>query len=132
MDTKEISQENVKTLVKLGIDTNDIAEVYLSITKRGADISKDTYINNLTEKLKFFQARNNNIVDEQEDKIILKEDVLNMIKRNKDLVIMDIDKKIKPLCDKLDSYYFMNTGFTNSVIKSNPKIFNVKSINSVI
>ena len=65
METKEINQENIKTLVKLGVDTNDIANVYLNITEKGAEISKDAYINNLTEKLKFFQTRNNDIEDDR-------------------------------------------------------------------
>jgi len=126
METKEISQENIKTLVKLGIDTKDIANIYMTITEKGADISKDTYINNLTEKLKFFQTRNKDIEDEE--KAILKEDVLNMIKNNKNLIGIDIDKKIKPICEKIDSYYFMNSGYTNNLIKNNPKIFNIKNV----
>ena len=126
MVTKEINQENIKTLVKLGIDTNDIANVYLNITEKGTEISKDTYINNLTEILKFFQTRNNNIDDE--DTAIFKEDVLNMIKNNKNLIGMDIDKKIKPVCEKIDSYYFMNSGYTNNFIKNNPKIFNISNV----
>lgn len=125
METKEINQENIKTLVKLGVDTKDIADIYVSITEKGADISKDTYINNLTEKLKYFQTRNNDIEDEE--KAIFKEDVLNMIKNNKNLIGIDIDKKIKPVCEKIDSYYFMNSGYTNNIIKNNPKIFNIRN-----
>lgn len=126
METKEIKEENIKTLVKLGIDTNDIADLYLNIAKKGAEISKDTYINNLTGILKFFQTRNNDIEDE--DTAIFKEDVLNMIKNNKNLIAMDIDKKIKPVCKKIDSYYFMNSGYTNNLIKNNPKIFNLSNV----
>ena len=126
METKEINQENIKTLVKLGIDTKDIADIYLTITQKGADISKDDYINNLTEKLKYFQTRNTNIEDEKN--AIFKEDVLNMIKNNKNLIGIDIEKKIKPVCEKLDSYYFMNSEYTNNIIKNNPKIFDVKNI----
>lgn len=127
MESKE-NQENVKALVKLGIDTEDIAKVYLNITEKGADISKEAYINNLTEILKFFQTRNNNIENE-ENEAIFKEDVLNMLKKNKDLIGMNIDKKIKPMCEKIDSYYFMNSGYTNNLIKNNPKIFNISNIN---
>ena len=63
METKEISQENVKTLVKLGVDTKDIADIYVNITQKGADISKDTYINNLTEKLKFVSYKSVAIIE---------------------------------------------------------------------
>ena len=126
MGTKEINQENIKTLVKLGIDTKDIADIYLTITQKGADISKDTYINNLTEKLKFFQTRNKNIEDNE--KAIFKEDVLNMIKINKNLIGLDINKKIKPICEKIDSYYFMDVGSTNNLIKNNPKILNISNV----
>lgn len=126
MESKE-NQENVKALVKLGIDTNDIAKVYLNITEKGADISKESYINNLTEIFKFFQTRNNNIENEGNE-AIFKEDVLNMLKKNKDLIGISIDKKLKPMCEKIDSYYFMNSGYTNNLIKNNPKIFNISNI----
>ena len=127
METNEINQENVKALAKLGVDTNDIANVYLNITEKGADIAKDTYINNLTEMLKFFQSRNNNISDENTE-AIYKEDVLKMVEKNKKLVGLDINKKIKPICEKIDGYYFMNQGYTNKLIKSNPKIFNINKV----
>lgn len=122
------NQENVKALVKLGIDTEDIAKVYLNITEKGADISKEAYINNLTEILKFFQTRNNNIENEANE-AIFKEDVLNMLKKNKNLIGINIDKKLKPMCEKIDSYYFMNSGYTNNLIKNDPKIFNLSNIN---
>ena len=127
METKEINQENIKALVKLGIDVNDIANVYLEITEKGKDISKDTYINNLTDMLKFFQTRNKGINDENSE-AIYKEDVLNMVKKNRKLVSINIGKKVKPVCEKLDSYYFMNTGYTNKLIKNNPKIFNISNV----
>lgn len=126
METKEKNQESIRTLVKLGVDTKDIADVYLNITERGTEISKEIYINNLTEILKFFQTRNNKIEDEET--AIFKEDVLNMIKNNKNLIGMSIDKKIKPICEKIDSYYFMNSGYTNNIIKNNSKIFDIKNI----
>lgn len=126
METKEKNQESIRTLVKLGVDTKDIADVYLNITERGTEISKEIYINNLTEILKFFQTRNNKIEDEET--AIFKEDVLNMIKNNKNLIGMNIDKKIKPICEKIDSYYFMNSGYTNNIIKNNSKIFDIKNI----
>lgn len=127
MNTKETSQENVRILVKLGIDVEDIANIYLNITKKGEDIEKDAYVNNLTKMLKFFQTRNININD-QETEAIYKEDVLKMIKKNRKLVGLDINKKIKPICEKLDSYYFMNPGHTNKLIKNNPNIFNINKI----
>ena len=127
MGTKEIREENVKALAKLGIDANDMANVYLEITEKGKDIEKDSYINNLTSKMKFFQKRNNDIEDETTE-AIFKEDVLDMIKRNHELVGIDIDKKVKPVCDKLDSYYFMKPGYTNKVIKKNPNIFNITNV----
>ena len=127
METNETYQENVKALAKLGVDTEDIANVYLNITEKGEDISKEVYINNLTEMLKFFQARNNNISDENTE-AIYKEDVLDMVKKNKKIVGMDINKRVKPICETIDSYYFMNPGYTNKLIKNNPKIFNVNKI----
>ena len=127
METNEVRQENVKALAKLGVDTKDIANVYLNITEKGADIDKDTYVNNLTEMLKFFQSRNNNISDENTE-AIYKEDVLKMIEKNKKLVGLDIDKKIKPICEKIDGYYFMNQGYTNKLIKNNPQIFNINKV----
>jgi len=127
METKEINQENIKVLVKLGIDVEDIADLYVKITQKGHDISKEEYVNNLTEKLKFFQTRNNGI-DEEKDKAIYKEDVLEMLKKNKKMIGIDIDKKIKPLCKKLDGYYFMTPSDTNELIKNNPNIFNVNKV----
>ena len=127
METKEINQDNVIALSKLGVDATDIANVYLNITEKGADIPKETYISNLTEMLKFFQTRNNNIQDTTNE-AIYKEDVLNMVKMNKKLVGLDIEKKIKPVCEKLDSYYFMNPGYTNKLIKKDPRIFNVSKV----
>ena len=38
METNEINQENVKTLVKLGIDVKDIANIYVVVTQKGQDI----------------------------------------------------------------------------------------------
>jgi len=123
----EVNQDNVITLSKLGVGAEDIASVYLTITEKGADIPKDTYISTLTEMLKFFQARNNHIQDVNTE-AIYKEDVLDMIKKNKKLVWLDIDKTIKPVCEKLDSYYFMNPGFTNKLIKEDPRIFNIDKV----
>ena len=127
METKEINEENIRVLAKLGVDTKDIANIYLEITEKGKDISKDVYINNLTGMIKFFQTRNNNIEDEINE-AIYKEDVLAMVKKNKKLVSLDVNKKIKPICDKIDSYYFMNTGYTNKLIKNNPNIFNINKV----
>lgn len=127
METKDVNKLNIKVLAKLGVDSKDIAKIYLEITEKGKDISKDTYINNLTEMLKFFQTRNNNI-NNSNDEAIYKDDVLKMIKANKKLVGLDIDKKIKPICQKIDSYYFMNPGYTNKLIKRNPKIFNINNL----
>ena len=127
METKDVNKLNIKVLAKLGVDSKDIAKIYLEITEKGKDISKDTYINNLTEMLKFFQTRNNNI-NNSNDEAIYKDDALKMIKANKKLVGLDIDKKIKPICQKIDSYYFMNPGYTNKLIKRNPKIFNINNL----
>ncbi len=126
IDTKEVNEENVVTLVKLGIDVKDIASIYVSVTEKGHDISKGEYINNLTNMFKFFQTRNNGL--EEAEEIILKEDVLDMIQNNKKIVCLDVEKKIKFVCDKLDSYYFMTHSNTNKLIKKNPKIFNINKI----
>ena len=123
METKEINKDNIKTLAKLGVNAEDIANIYLHVAEEGKDIPKDVYINNLTEMLKFFQSRNSGIENET-DEAIYKENVLEMIKNNPKLVGLDINKKIKPVCNKLDSYYFMKPGYTNKVIKNNPNIFN--------
>lgn len=130
METKEMNKENIKTLVKLGIDVDDIANLYVSITEKGHDISKEEYIKNLTDKLKFFQKRNKGINEEtlETDEAIYKEDVLEMLKHNKKMIEIDTEKKIKPICEKLDGYYFMNQNYTNKLIKSNPNIFNINKI----
>lgn len=127
METNEINQDNIKTLVKLGIEVNDIANIYLNVTKKGQDISKQQFIQNLTKMLKFFQTRNKEINAESQE-AIYKEDVINMIKKNKKLISLDIDKKIKPTCQTIDSYYFMTASDTNKLIKKNPNIFNVNKI----
>ncbi len=128
MDTKERNKNNITALVKLGIDTSDLANTYLNITEKGKDISKEEYIENLTEVLKYFQTRNSDIKeDDNVENAIFKEDVLDMIKKNKNLIKLDINKKIKPVCEKLDSYYFMNSEYKNNVIKKNPKIFNMSN-----
>ena len=126
IDTNEVSEENVKTLVKLGIDVQDLAKIYVQITEKGHDISKGEYIDNLTNMFKFFQTRNKGL--EENEELVLKEDVLEMIQKNKKIVCLDLDKKIKFVCNKLDSYYFMLPSYTNKLIKSNPKIFNVNKI----
>ena len=51
-----------------------------------------------------------------------------MLMKNRNMINLDIDKRIKNICDKLDTYYFMTKEETNKVIKSNPKIFNVNLI----
>ena len=127
MDTNEINQENVKTLVKLGIDVKDIANIYVIVTQKGQDISKQKFIENLTQILKYFQTRNQAINDETQE-AIYKEDVIDMIQKNKKLITLDINKKIKPICKTLDSYYFMTESDTNKLIKKNPNIFNVSQL----
>lgn len=127
MEINEMNQENIKTLVKLGIEVNDIANIYLTVTQKGQDISKQEFIQNLTKILKFFQTRNKEINVENQE-AIYKEDVINMIKKNKKLISLDIDKKIKPTCQTIDSYYFMTASDTNKLIKKNPNIFNVNKL----
>ena len=124
METNEINQENVKALVKLGIDVKDIANIYVVVTQKGQDISKQKFIENLTQILKYFQTRNQDINDETQE-AIYKEDVIHMIQKNKKLIALDINKKIKPICQTLDSYYFMTASDTNKLIKKNPNIFNI-------
>ena len=126
MSTNEIKQENVKTIVKLGIDVKDIADIYLKVTSKGHDISKQRFIEQLTENLKFFQSRNNGLEEKQE--VIYKEDVLNMLIKNRNMINLDVDKKIKNICNMLDKYYFMTKEETNKLIKHNPKIFNVNVV----
>lgn len=127
METNEINQENVKVLVKLGIEVKDIADIYVSATEKEHDISKQEFIKNLTKILKFFQTRNNEI-DAETQEAIYKEDVIEMIKKNKKLISIDLDKKIKPICKIIDSYYFMTPSDTNKLIKKNPNIFNVSQL----
>lgn len=126
MSTNEIKEENIKTIVKLGIDVKDIADIYLKVASKGHDISKQKFIEQLTKELKFFQSRNSGLDEKQE--VIYKDDVLNMLVKNRNMINLDINKRIKNICDKLDSYYFMTKEETNKVIKSNPKIFNVSLI----
>ena len=127
METNEINQENVKALVKLGIDVKDIANIYVVVTQKGQDISKQKFIENLTQILKYFQTRNQDINDETQE-AIYKEDVIHMIQKNKKLIALDINKKIKPICQTLDSYYFMTASDTNKLIKKNPNIFNISQL----
>ena len=44
------------------------------------------------------------------------------------MINLDIEKKIKNICSKLDSYYFMTKAETNKVIKNNPNIFNINIV----
>lgn len=126
MSTNEIREENIKTIVKLGIDVKDIADVYLKVASKGHDISKQKFIEQLTKYLKFFQSRNNGLDETQE--VIYKDDVLNMLVKNRNMINLDIEKKIKNICNKLDSYYFMTKAETNKVIKNNPNIFNINIV----
>ena len=126
MSTNEIREENIKTIVKLGIDVKDIADVYLKVASKGHDISKQKFIEQLTKNLKFFQSRNNGLDETQE--VIYKDDVLNMLVKNRNMINLDIEKKIKNICSKLDSYYFMTKAETNKVIKNNPNIFNINIV----
>ena len=128
MKTNEINNENVKVLAKLGVDSKDIANIYLQITEEGKDISKTEFIDNLTNTMKFFQSRNNEINDENKE-AIYKEDIIEMVKNNNKLLKNGIKENIEPICKKIDSYYFMNPGYTNIFIKRNPNIFNVGSNN---
>ena len=127
MKTNEINNENVKVLAKLGVDSKDIANIYLQITEEGKDISKVEFIDNLTDTMKFFQSRNNDINDENKE-AIYKEDIIEMVKNNNKLLKNGIKENIEPICKKIDSYYFMNPGYTNIFIKRNPNIFNVNSV----
>ena len=126
MSTNDVKKENVKTIVKLGIDVKDIADIYLKVASKGHDISKQKFIEQLTKDLKFFQSRNNGLEETQE--VIYKDDVLTMLMKNRNMINLDIEKRIKNICDKLDSYYFMTKEETNKVIKNNPNIFNVNII----
>lgn len=126
MSTNETREENIKTIVKLGIDVKDIADVYLKVASKGHDISKQKFIEQLTKNLKFFQSRNNGLDETQE--VIYKDDVLNMLVKNRNMINLDIEKKIKNICNKLDSYYFMTKAETNKVIKNNPNIFNINIV----
>lgn len=126
MSTNEIKEENVKTIVKLGINVKDIADIYLKVASKGHDISKQKFVEQLTKNLKFFQSRNSGLDETQE--VIYKDDVLNMLVKNRNMINLDIEKKIKNICDKLDSYYFMTKEETNKIIKNNPSIFNVNII----
>ena len=126
MSTNDVKEENVKTIVKLGIDVKDIADIYLKVASKGHDISKQKFIEQLTKDLKFFQSRNNGLEETQE--VIYKDDVLTMLMKNRNMINLDIEKRIKNICDKLDSYYFMTKEETNKVIKNNPNIFNVNII----
>ena len=126
MSTNDVKEENVKTIVKLGIDVKDIADIYLKVASKGHDISKQKFIEQLTENLKFFQSRNNGLEETQE--VIYKDDVLTMLMKNRNMINLDIDKRIKNICDKLDSYYFMTKEETNKVIKNNPNIFNINIV----
>ena len=128
MKTNEINNENVKVLAKLGVDSKDIANIYLQITEEGKDISKTEFIDNLTNTMKFFQSRNNDINDENKE-AIYKEDIIEMVKSNNKLLKNGIKEDIEPICKKIDSYYFMNPGYTNIFIKRNPNIFNIGSNN---
>ena len=128
MKTNEINNENVKVLAKLGVDSKDIANIYLQITEEGKDISKTEFIDNLTNTMKFFQSRNNEINDENKE-AIYKEDIIEMVKSNNKLLKNSIKENIEPICKKIDSYYFMNPGYTNIFIKRNPNIFNIGSNN---
>ena len=128
MKTNEINNENVKVLAKLGVDSKDIANIYLQITEEGKDISKTEFIDNLTNTMKFFQSRNNDINDENKE-AIYKEDIIEMVKNNNKLLKNGITENIEPICKKIDSYYFMNPGYTNIFIKRNPNIFNIGSNN---
>lgn len=128
MKTNEINNENVKVLAKLGVDSKDIANIYLQITEEGKDISKTEFIDNLTNTMKFFQSRNNEIKDENKE-AIYKEDIIEMVKSNNKLLKNGIKENIEPICKKIDSYYFMNPGYTNIFIKRNPNIFNIGSNN---
>ena len=128
MKTNEINNENVKVLAKLGVDSKDIANIYLQITEEGKDISKTEFIDNLTNTMKFFQSRNNEINDENKE-AIYKEDIIEMVKSNNKLLKNSIKENIEPICKKIDSYYFMNPGYTNIYIKRNPNIFNIGSNN---
>ena len=128
METKELNKENIKILAKLGVDSKDIANIYLQIAEEGKDISKNTYIDNLTNMIKFFQSRNNDIKDENKE-AIFKEDVIDMVKKNNNILKPGIKENIEPICKKIDSYYFMNPGYTNIFIKRNPTIFNLGSTN---
>lgn len=126
MNTNEIKEENVKTIVKLGIDVKDIADIYLKVATKGHDISKQKFIEQLTEIFKFFQSRNKGLEETQE--VIYKDDVLNMIMKNRNMINLNVNKKIKAICEKLDSYYFMTQEETNKLIKANPKIFNISML----
>ena len=126
MNTNEVKEENVKTIVKLGIDVKDIADIYLKVATKGHDIPKQKFIEQLTEIFKFFQSRNKGLEETQE--VIYKDDVLNMIMKNRNMINLNVNKKIKAICEKLDSYYFMTQEETNKLIKNNPKIFNMNML----
>ena len=51
-----------------------------------------------------------------------------MIMKNRKMIKLNVNKKIKAICEKLDSYYFMTQEETNKLIKNNPKIFNMNML----
>ena len=48
--------------------------------------------------------------------------------KNRNMINLNVNKKIKAICEKLDSYYFMTQEETNKLIKANPKIFNINML----
>lgn len=105
---KEQREENykkaVEKLISLGITKEDMESIIkvLNINSH-TTMAKDTFAIKLVELFEFIKDRNLDI-DLNEEGYISKQDVISMIIRDSRFMSNDIERKIKPMCEILDTW----------------------------
>lgn len=131
IDAEENYKKTVNELVEKGIKKEDIEIIYEILSSNShSKMSKDTFVIKLLDLLYFSEERNKGI-DEESKGYISKDNLIEMIRKDKKFMTSDINKKIKPVCQLMDDNSDLTKPEVNEIIKQNPHIFrnSTKKIN---
>ena len=97
-------EKAIKILIQLGVTTKDIDTIFESLSpKQHTKMKKDTFAIKLVEIFNFIEERNKGMKSGDKG-YIKKNDVINMILRESRFMTNDVERKIKPMCDILDTW----------------------------
>lgn len=97
-------EKAIKILIQIGVTTKDIDTIFESLSpKQHTKMKKDTFAIKLVEIFNFIEERNKGMKSGDKG-YIKKNDVINMILRESRFMTNDVERKIKPMCDILDTW----------------------------